>query len=62
MTQAKNVNLVLYPTRYGNNNILKAFQCKKMGFQLEIKTENSMHFEILSLEEVKNSKPKLKEH
>ena len=50
----KKLTIELYPLRFGNDNITEAFQKKEIGFHLEIRTENSIHREILELETVKN--------
>lgn len=53
-TISKKVSIGTYPLRYCNNNVSEAFTKKEIGFELEIKTENSIHREILDLESVKN--------
>ena len=52
LTTDKKVILGLHPIRYGNNNITEAFTKKEIGFELEVRTGNSAHREILNLEMV----------
>lgn len=49
----KNVSIQLHPMRYGNENVTEAFSNKEMAFELEVKTINSSHREIIDLEAVK---------
>ena len=46
------IQLGLYPTRFGNDNITEAFHNKKIGFQLELTNETSIQRNLLSLDDV----------
>ena len=57
----KEINFGTHPLRYGNNKITEAFTKKEIGFELEIKTENYVHREILDLEMAKILKKKIED-
>lgn len=48
----KQVSIGVHPTYYGNGNITEAFTKKELAFELEIKTKNSVHREIITLNDV----------
>ena len=46
------VTLNLHPVKYGDNNVIEAFLTKKMGFELQIKTNDSVVKALLDLGEL----------
>ncbi len=57
----KEIHFGTHPLHYGDNSVTEAFTKKKIGFELEIKTENYIHREILDLELVKILKKKIED-
>ncbi len=55
----KTVTVSTHPLRYGNDNITEAFETKKIGFELQVRTETYRHSVILNLETVLDLKEQI---
>ena len=51
-TRNKTVTIGIHPLRYGNENVTEAFDTKKIGFELEVRTGTHRQSNILDLETV----------
>jgi hypothetical protein len=57
----KTITFHTYPLRYGNGNVTEAFQKKEIGFEMEIKDDQSAQRNILTLEQTIDLKSKIED-
>ncbi len=50
------IKLVIYPLRYGKDNLVEAFMTGECGCELEISTETSVQRSILTIEQTMDLK------